>query len=102
MSLAAPGSERSQNHVPEQQKLVAHMFIVRCHVDTFLADDGDRVWVSCSNRDGSVSAVAQRQVVMDCDDHTSRNTLRSGQLSLPTCEYDSNTGAPTRNMGTTP
>ena len=50
-------------------------FVVRGHVDTFLADDGDRVWVSCSNRDGSMSAVAHRQVVMDCEKQTSRNTF---------------------------
>ena len=39
------------------------------------AEDGDRVWVRCSNRDGGVSAVEHRQVVMDCDEHTSRNTF---------------------------
>ena len=33
------------------------------------------MWVSCSNRDGSVSAVAHRQVVMDCDEHTSRDAF---------------------------
>ena len=27
--------ERSPNHAPEQQELVAHVFVVRCHVDTF-------------------------------------------------------------------
>ena len=49
--------------------MCAHVFVVRCHVETFLAEDGDRV---CSHRDGSVAAVAHRQVVMDCDEHTSR------------------------------
>ena len=33
------------------------------------------MWVRCSNRDGSVSAVAHCQVVFDCDEHTSRNTI---------------------------
>ena len=65
--------ERSPNHIPQQQQCLG---VCRERSRRHLpAEDGDRVWVSCSNRDGGVSAVAHRQVVMDCEKQTSRNTF---------------------------